>query len=136
MITCQAHPGEDITYRACGLCIEEAIKRITNKGLEKMSNTDEWSTSDTGYPEPTVITVDENTDFSKIHEQAQSLDSVKPKIRRQAVGIKMFTAESGFLAWQHEEPREIFEITPTACASPCNGVNIVIFVTYNAGIIE
>jgi len=136
MITCQAHPGEDITYRVCGLCVEETIKRISGKGLELMNNTDEWAVTDNGYPEPTVITVDENTDFSKIHKQAQLLEGVKQKIRRQAVGIKMFTGESGFLAWQHEEPREIFEITPTSVQNGSNGVKIVIFVTYNAGIIE
>ena len=101
-----------------------------------MNNTDEWAVTDNGYPEPTVITVDENTDFSKIHKQAQLLEGVKQKIRRQAVGIKMFTGESGFLAWQHEEPREIFEITPTSVQNGSNGVKIVIFVTYNAGIIE
>ena len=102
-----------------------------------MNTANEWSPTDTGYPEPTVITVDENTDFSKIHEQAQPLDGNSSKVRRVAVGIKMFTAESGFLAWQQEEPREIFEITPTTCSNGRgNGVDMVIFVTYNAGIIE
>src|ERR1035437_8854999 len=69
-----------------------------------------WETTDTGYPEPTVITIDENTDLSKIADMAQDFGA--PKVRRVAIGIKMFLNEEDFMAWQQAEPRELFEITP------------------------
>jgi len=134
MITCQNHPGEDITYRVCGLCIEDAIKRVKDKGLELMNNQDEWSIADNGYPEPTVITVDENTDFSKIHEQAQPLNGNSPKVRRSLIGMKIFKTPKEFEDWQCEEPREIFEVTPKSIGFDLRDNKI--FVTYNAGIIE
>lgn len=91
-----------------------------------------WETTDTGYPEPTVITIDENTDLSKIADMAQDFGA--PKVRRVAIGIKMFLNEGDFLAWQKEEPREVFEITPTAVTD--GRIKMVIFVTYANGIIE
>jgi hypothetical protein len=98
---------------------------------------DAWVESETGYPEPTVITVDENTDFSKIHEKAVPLDGSSKKVRRVMIGIKMFNGELDFQTWQKEEPREIFEITPTIVHREGNLSPIpVIFVTYAAGIIE
>lgn len=95
--------------------------------------TEEWKESETGYPEPTVITVDENTDFSKIHEFALPADSTK--IRRSLVGMKVFLCPEDFEAWQRQAPREIFEVTPKTCVID-DTVRIRIFVTYNAGIIE
>lgn len=97
-----------------------------------------WEESETGYPEPTVITVDENTDFSKIHEKA--LPAEAPKIRRSLIGMKVFHTTGDFEHWQRQEPREIFEVTPKICAPRTNGSSDAIltriFVTYNAGIIE
>lgn len=91
-----------------------------------------WEATDTGYPEPTVITIDENTDLSKIADMAQDFGA--PKVRRVAIGIKMFLNEEDFLAWQQAEPREVFEITPTAVTD--GRIKMVIFVTYANGIIE
>ena len=97
-----------------------------------------WDESNNGYPEPTVITIDENTDMSKIHELATDVtDPIQKKIRRSAVGIVTFKNQEEFLEWQQEEPREIFEITPTVNGLTSEGENrIVIFVTYNLGVIE
>lgn len=90
-----------------------------------------------GYPEPTVITIDENTDMSKMHESAIILDENSPKIRRVLIGMKIFGGELDFQEWQKQEPREIFEITPTAVLRDGHSSPIpVIFVTYAAGFIE
>lgn len=96
--------------------------------------TEEWNESETGYPEPTVITVDENTDFSKIHEQALPAES--PKVRRSLVGMMVFHTPEDFEAWQRQAPREIFEVTPKFCVTDRLDKFVRIFVTYNAGIIE
>jgi len=100
---------------------------------ETTPSLDSWTESSSGYPEPTVIVVDENTDFAKIHEQAIPSDS--PKIRRSLVGMKVFRTTEEFETWQREEPREIFEVTPKAIYNETN-IAYRIFVTYNAGIIE
>ena len=99
-----------------------------------MEDQREWREEETGYPEPTVIVVDENTNFDKIHEMA--LPASLPKIRRSLVGMKVFRTTDEFENWQKEEPREIFEITPTTIKQDQGGVIYRIFVTYNAGIIE
>lgn len=114
---------------------------------DKNAQLETWEESQTGYPEPTVITVDENTDFSKIHKMALPVDS--PKIRRSLVGMMIFKTPEEFENWQREEPREIFEVTPKAIQNDINTLedlieqaqneNMIvyrIFVTYNAGIIE
>lgn len=93
-----------------------------------------WNESSSGYPEPTVITIDEKTDLSKMHEKAQLMGE-PTKIRRAAIGIKMFMSELEFLEWQKQEPREIFEITPSALLY-LEAIKQIIFVTYAAGIIE
>jgi len=95
-----------------------------------MSKDPTWHVSDTNevcYPEPTVITIDENTDITQI---GASLS--KQKIRRQLVGMEVFCSTDEFINWQMEEPREIYEITPQAV----HGNYIKIFVTYNAGVID
>ncbi len=95
---------------------------------------DFWPESETGYPEPTVITIDENTDFNKIHEKILPVTSPK-KIRRHLVGMEVFRTEKEFENWQREEPREILEVTPKALLKE-GYIVYRIFVTYNAGIIE
>lgn len=89
------------------------------------------------YPEPTQIIIDDQTDFSKMYDQARPLEepSSKRGVRRVAVGIKHFTGEAEFIAWQKEAPREIFEITPTSITVNGEILN-VIHVTYSWGIIE
>jgi hypothetical protein len=94
----------------------------------------DWEASETGYPEPTVITVDENTDFSKIHEEA--LPAEPPKIRRSLIGMLVFHCPEDFETWQRDAPREIFEVTPKAIHQTGNSIAYRIFVTYNAGVIE
>lgn len=97
-----------------------------------------WDESTSGYPEPTVITVDENTDFTKMHERV--IEASSNKVRRVMIGIKVFSGEmceDDFQKWQKEEPREIFEITPTAVLRDGHITPIpVVFVTYSAGVIE
>jgi len=83
------------------------------------------------YPEPTVITIDENTDMSRIHETA----SVVGQPTRHLIGIKTFRREEEFITWQKEAPREIFEITPKVVAIG-SLTTTHIFVTYNAGVTD
>ena len=74
------------------------------------------------YVPPTQIVIDENTDMSKVGE--------KFGVRRGLIGIKVFDYPTEFEAWQREEPREIYEITPVY-----GGVSIKFVVTYAAGTI-
>jgi len=77
---------------------------------------------------------------TKMSEAAPTLEAPAVKIgsgiRRQLVGVMIFTSEKEFIDWQLKEPREIFEITPTIAHSSANEVHVRIFVTYNAGIID
>lgn len=88
---------------------------------------------ESAYPEPTQIVIGEETDMNKIGELAFFADQkqIKQSLKRNLIGIKEFSSESAFMAWQHEEPREIFEITPLVVNSSLSRI----FVTYNAGII-
>jgi hypothetical protein len=85
------------------------------------------------YPEPTQIVIGEDTDMSKIGNLAFFADQkqINQSVKRNLIGIKEFNSESAFMAWQHEEPREIFEITPLVVNASVSRI----FVTYNAGII-
>jgi hypothetical protein len=87
------------------------------------------------YPEPTVLVIDENTDLNNVSKMLE-----KPKVRRELLGMKIFHCPEDFEAWQREEPRQIFEVIPKACAvqssSSYQSIQVRIFVTFNAGIIE
>jgi hypothetical protein len=85
---------------------------------------------DSQYPEPTVIIVDDDTDFSRMHEKV-----IVGQPKRSLIGLRTFACEEDFIKWQKEAPREIFEITPKALAIG-ERISTRIFVTYNAGVTD
>ena len=81
----------------------------------------------TDIPPPDQITIGESTFIPA---------TFKP-CSRHAIGIKIFRDEAEFIEWQAQEPREIFEITPTITSSnDLRQVHVRIFVTYKAGILK
>src|ERR1017187_6038200 len=100
-----------------------------------MSDEEIWEGD--GYPEPSVIVIDEQTDLTAaVQLGAEASVGISSKIRRSAIGFKVFKGELDFLEWQKEEPREIFEITPMMCSGANNDIHVRIAVTYNMGVID